>query len=179
MLTTGRKVAVPEFLRGFVRATHRRETVNSRERVLTALSCRQPDRVPMLDHIDVPVIRELAVTLGIQTPETETTPAEDGISYVDLYCRVLDRLGLDGVMQLLGGGRKDESGEFTPGAKLTPEQAAPVRRSHAAQIRASGTGARGLSPAGRPTRSPDRRAGPAARPARSSGRPCAPEEVTL
>jgi histidyl-tRNA synthetase len=40
----------------------------------------------------------------------------------------LDRLGIDGVMQLLGDGRKDESGEFTPGAKLSPEQVAPVRR---------------------------------------------------
>jgi histidyl-tRNA synthetase len=31
----------------------------------------------------------------------------------------LDRLGRDGVVQLLGVGRKDESGDFTPGAKLS------------------------------------------------------------
>src|SRR5690606_20569427 len=30
----------------------------------------------------------------------------------------LDRLGVDGVRALLGAGRKDESGAFTPGAKL-------------------------------------------------------------
>jgi histidyl-tRNA synthetase len=30
-----------------------------------------------------------------------------------------DRLGVDGVVQLLGGGRKDDSGDFTPGAGLT------------------------------------------------------------
>jgi histidyl-tRNA synthetase len=30
-----------------------------------------------------------------------------------------DRLGFEGVRQLLGGGRKDESGDFTPGAGLT------------------------------------------------------------
>ncbi|MFK7871513.1 MAG: histidine--tRNA ligase [Roseobacter sp.] len=35
----------------------------------------------------------------------------------------LDRLGLDGVRALLGDGRKDESGDFTEGAGLTPEQA--------------------------------------------------------
>ena len=29
-----------------------------------------------------------------------------------------DRLGLEGVAELLGEGRKDESGDFTPGAKL-------------------------------------------------------------
>jgi histidyl-tRNA synthetase len=35
----------------------------------------------------------------------------------------LDRLGLDGVRQLLGTGRKDESGDFTKGAGLTDTQA--------------------------------------------------------
>jgi histidyl-tRNA synthetase len=34
----------------------------------------------------------------------------------------LDRLGVDGVRQLLGSGRKDESGDFTKGAMLTDEQ---------------------------------------------------------
>jgi histidyl-tRNA synthetase len=34
----------------------------------------------------------------------------------------LDRLGVDGVRQLLGNGRKDESGDFTKGAMLTDEQ---------------------------------------------------------
>jgi histidyl-tRNA synthetase len=34
----------------------------------------------------------------------------------------LDRLGTDGVRDLLGVGRKDESGAFTPGAKLAVEQ---------------------------------------------------------
>jgi histidyl-tRNA synthetase len=35
----------------------------------------------------------------------------------------LDRLGEDGVRALLGEGRKDDSGDFTHGAKLAPEQA--------------------------------------------------------
>jgi histidyl-tRNA synthetase len=34
----------------------------------------------------------------------------------------LDRLGADGVRMLLGGGRKDESGDFTKGAELAAEQ---------------------------------------------------------
>jgi len=34
----------------------------------------------------------------------------------------LDRLGQDGVKDLLGGGRKDSSGDFTKGANLTPDQ---------------------------------------------------------
>lgn len=35
----------------------------------------------------------------------------------------LDRLGFDGVRQLLGEGRKDASGDFTEGAKLSSDQA--------------------------------------------------------
>lgn len=34
----------------------------------------------------------------------------------------LDRLGLNGVRELLGAGRKDESGDFTKGAYLDPDQ---------------------------------------------------------
>jgi histidyl-tRNA synthetase len=34
----------------------------------------------------------------------------------------LDRLGIEGVRQLLGAGRKDESGDFTKGAALTSDQ---------------------------------------------------------
>jgi histidyl-tRNA synthetase len=37
-----------------------------------------------------------------------------------------DRLGLQGVAELLGEGRKDESGDFTPGARLVPEQARTI-----------------------------------------------------
>ncbi len=35
----------------------------------------------------------------------------------------IDRLGVEGVSALLGEGRKDESGDFTKGAGLTPDQA--------------------------------------------------------
>ena len=38
----------------------------------------------------------------------------------------LDRLSYSGVKSLLGGGRRDESGDFTQGAGLTEEQIAPV-----------------------------------------------------
>ncbi len=38
----------------------------------------------------------------------------------------LDRLGSEGVAALLGAGRKDESGDFTKGAELSPDQAAII-----------------------------------------------------
>ncbi|MGO9172402.1 MAG: histidine--tRNA ligase [Rhodomicrobium sp.] len=37
-----------------------------------------------------------------------------------------DRLGLQGVAELLGEGRKDESGDFTPGAKVDAEQSSMI-----------------------------------------------------
>src|SRR6185312_12626695 len=40
----------------------------------------------------------------------------------------LDRLGIEGVRQLLGPGRKDESGDFTKGAGLDSEQTGAVLR---------------------------------------------------
>jgi histidyl-tRNA synthetase len=42
----------------------------------------------------------------------------------------LDRLGRDGVRQLLGAGRKDESGDFTKGAGLNDEQIARLLSSY-------------------------------------------------
>src|SRR5580698_6510467 len=70
----------------------------------------------------------------------------------------LDRLGVEGVAALLGGGRKDESGDFTKGAGLTPDQAhrilafvAPDAADEDAHLRqiatlvgTSATGAQGL-----------------------------------
>ncbi|MBA4801753.1 MAG: histidine--tRNA ligase [Euryhalocaulis sp.] len=40
----------------------------------------------------------------------------------------LDKFGWDGVAQLLGGGRKDESGDFTEGARLDDAQIEAVKR---------------------------------------------------
>ena len=58
----------------------------------------------------------------------------------------LDRLGVEGVSALLGEGRKDESGDFTRGAGLTPDQAhrilafvAPDAEDEDAHLRQIGT----------------------------------------
>jgi histidyl-tRNA synthetase len=59
----------------------------------------------------------------------------------------LDRLGVDGVRQLLGPGRKDESGDFTKGAGLDEAQAARVLGTMAASFDAPGLVMAGLDPA--------------------------------
>ncbi len=53
--------------------------------------------------------------------ETFHIPAESRMTWLRALDK-LDRLGKDGVALLLGPGRKDESGDFTPGAKLSTEQ---------------------------------------------------------
>src|SRR5215203_6614409 len=49
----------------------------------------------------------------------------------------LDRLGVDGVRQLLGAGRKDESGDFTKGAGLADEQIDRVQKYFSYQVKPS------------------------------------------
>jgi histidyl-tRNA synthetase len=56
----------------------------------------------------------------------------------------LDRLGVEGVRQLLGAGRKDESGDYTRGAGLTAKQIADVLQSIASGV-AGDVGSRVMS----------------------------------
>jgi histidyl-tRNA synthetase len=60
--------------------------------------------------------------------EAAGLPAAEGERRLTVMRAVdkLDRLGLEGVRLLLGKGRQDESGAFTPGADLAPEQAERV-----------------------------------------------------
>ena len=64
----------------------------------------------------------------------------------------LDRLGLDGVRLLLGAGRKDESGDFTKGAELTPAQIEHVLHFLSEPVLQSGN--TGASAKGRPPGEP-------------------------
>lgn len=48
----------------------------------------------------------------------ENSPALVVLRAIDKF----DRIGLEGVCELLGKGRKDASGDFTPGAQLSPAQ---------------------------------------------------------
>ncbi|MEM6897905.1 MAG: HisS family protein, partial [Pseudomonadota bacterium] len=76
----------------------------------------------------------------------------------------LDRLGLGGVRALLGAGRKDESGDFTQGAGLTDDQAAPILKFLELGLQVSAPG----GPAGQAPTSP--REG-ASTPSQVAGRP--------
>jgi histidyl-tRNA synthetase len=59
----------------------------------------------------------LLETIGVAGPDSNTTRLA-----VFRAMDKLDRLGVDSVISLLGKGRKDESGDFTPGAGLSNTQ---------------------------------------------------------
>jgi histidyl-tRNA synthetase len=64
------------------------------------------------------VLDGVLATAGIATDEQKLTV----LRAIDK----LDKFGSEGVRLLLGAGRKDESGDFTKGAGLTPEQIDPI-----------------------------------------------------
>jgi histidyl-tRNA synthetase len=67
------------------------------------------------------VLNGVMETIGLldaANPETQAHTRGIVLRAIDK----LDRLGEDGVRALLGAGRKDESGDYTKGAELSPEQ---------------------------------------------------------
>lgn len=59
-----------------------------------------------------------AVGIGTLDTEDDSSRAMNALRAVDK----LDRVGVDGVERLLGPGRKDPSGDFTPGVGLEPDE---------------------------------------------------------
>jgi len=82
--------------------------MNSKERVLTALSCGQPDRVPVLElGIDAAVMARLAVLLRQEKGQDAATKPTKGL---DLFCDVMEQLGLDVVCTAVSRGMKSTGG---------------------------------------------------------------------
>lgn len=74
--------------------------MNSKQRILAALECHVPDRVPIAElQIDEPVVVELARILGLEThrPRTPRTliHSEETSEVLGLYCLAVRELALD------------------------------------------------------------------------------------
>ena len=72
--------------------------MESRERILLALKCGEPDRIPIMEAgIDDPVLIELARLLGIESerPKRSKSHSHSENEILDLYCLVVEKLGLD------------------------------------------------------------------------------------
>jgi len=73
--------------------------MNSKERILTALNNKQPDKVPIFElYINEPVVVKLAKLLRPESVEVKTVEDKFGderFEILDLYCLVVEELGLD------------------------------------------------------------------------------------
>lgn len=73
--------------------------MNSKERILTALRGQQPDRVPIFElYINEPSIVRLARLLAPEAVDVEAAKdrfGEERFEILDLYCLVVEKLGLD------------------------------------------------------------------------------------
>ncbi len=89
--------------------------MNSRERMLTAISGGQPDRVPMYDWIDEEVVWGMAERLGLELPARGQAVArygEEPIEVLDLFCDVVETLDIDSTWLVHSTGFKRTSEEF-------------------------------------------------------------------
>ncbi|HIE52717.1 MAG TPA: hypothetical protein EYP85_13255 [Armatimonadetes bacterium] len=89
--------------------------MNSKERVLVALSCQQPDKVPIVElYINEPNIVSLAERLVPEAVKVEATKdrfGEERWEILDLYCLVVKELGLDATCSNFSIGLKQISAD--------------------------------------------------------------------
>jgi uroporphyrinogen decarboxylase len=64
----------------------------SRQRVLAALNSEEPDKIPIVESIDVPIQIKLGQILGLDIADLNT-----GFQSADLNCQLVEALGLDWV----------------------------------------------------------------------------------
>ncbi|MBI4319539.1 MAG: hypothetical protein HY675_13710 [Chloroflexi bacterium] len=73
--------------------------MNGKERILRALSCQQPDRVPVIEAIDLPALKKLARLLQIDVPRSVEPGSHAARSFenAELLCLVAEKMELDGL----------------------------------------------------------------------------------
>ncbi len=91
--------------------------MNGRERMLAALSQKQPDRVPMFDWIDERVIWGMAALLGYDTSagdvkQEATRHGEESNVVLDIYCRIIEELDIDGTWSAYSTGLVPENSDW-------------------------------------------------------------------
>ncbi len=85
-------------------------TMNSKERVLAALRCQVPDRVPIMElWIDQPILVRIVELLTGQEVDVELdaiTMGDEAQYVVDLYCTAVQELPLDATSYIISTGRE-------------------------------------------------------------------------
>ena len=84
--------------------------MNGKERIMTALNRQQPDRVPVFEnYINEPVVIRLAKILlpaSVELKTSQDRAGEERLEIMDLYCSVIEELGLDATSTLFSTGLK-------------------------------------------------------------------------
>lgn len=80
--------------------------MNGRQRIMTALDRGVPDRVPTWDWFDEPVTLGVAEYLGLESHRRITTlrKGDETAESLDLYCRVVEALDVDGTSNVYNTG---------------------------------------------------------------------------
>lgn len=83
--------------------------MDSKSRILSALDNQRPDKVPIFElQIDEPVILRLAQCLGFGSLEPRSVKTfvhgEEDYAVLDLYCRIVQELGLDSTCSIFSAG---------------------------------------------------------------------------
>ncbi len=88
--------------------------MNSRERLLTALDLGIPDRVPTWDWFDEAVTINIAAILGLKSHHNVTTlrKGDESRHSIDLYCRVVEALDVDGTSNVYNTSLVAENANF-------------------------------------------------------------------
>ncbi len=88
--------------------------MNSRERVMTALALGTPDRVPTWDWFDEAVTIGVADILGLKAHDTVMTlrKGDETEQAIDLYCRVVEALDVDGTSNVYNTDLKAVNKDF-------------------------------------------------------------------
>ncbi len=89
-------------------------TMSSRERLMTALDLGIPDRVPTWDWFDEAVTIGIGDILGLKTHHNVTTlrKGDETDQTIDLYCRVVEALDVDGTSSVYNTDLKAENKDF-------------------------------------------------------------------
>jgi uroporphyrinogen decarboxylase len=84
--------------------------MNGKERIMKALNRQQPDRVPVFEnYINEPVVIRLAKILlpgSVELKTSQDRAGEERLEIMDLYCSVIEELGLDATSTLFSTGLK-------------------------------------------------------------------------
>ncbi len=88
--------------------------MNGRQRVMTALGLGVPDRVPTWDWFDEAVTLGVAEHLGLKSHDRVTTlrKGDETEASIDLYCRVVEALDVDGTSNVYNTDLKPVGGEL-------------------------------------------------------------------